>query len=439
MGPRYLVRTAGLEMHPIDTADRREYLKDEGGVGFCNITKCCTEVCPEHIKITDNAIIPLKERVADRYYDPIQIVWRKVRGEPCREGRAGTGPERLARGAAAARRSRRPTSQRPGRPGRGGRPADGRRRGDELSRVDREPDPTLWPPPMPTPLEDGERAAADLIGPDRPASTDRADRSPSAGSGLRLIVRTDGAARGNPGPASAGAVLIDADRPGARDPLAPPLASISDYLGVQTNNVAEYTAVVRALGLAGELGASEVDLLLDSKLIVEQVHGRWRVKDAKLQPLHAEARRRLASFRPLDGRPCPAGPELGRRRVVQRGDRPGPGGRPGVGRPPAADAPGSRADRGPIDVRSTASRAARSAAGCAGRSRPRRSSGRGSAAGRSSSSCSASSRWSPAPRPSVGLPFAVGMALALVAVPSLGCGSSWRRRRRVTGRSPARS
>src|SRR4029077_18355398 len=83
----------------------------------------------------------------------------------------------------------------------------------------------------------------------------------------------------------------------ARDPLAPPLASISDYLGVQTNNVAEYTAVVRALGLAGALRARGGDLLLDSKLIVEQVHGRWRVKDAKLQPLHAEARRRLAGFR----------------------------------------------------------------------------------------------------------------------------------------------
>jgi succinate dehydrogenase iron-sulfur subunit len=82
MGPRYLVRTAGLEMHPMDVADRTEYLKDEGGIGFCNITKCCTEVCPEHIKITDNAIIPLKERVADKYYDPIQIFWRKIRGGP---------------------------------------------------------------------------------------------------------------------------------------------------------------------------------------------------------------------------------------------------------------------------------------------------------------------------------------------------------------------
>jgi succinate dehydrogenase / fumarate reductase iron-sulfur subunit len=82
MGPRYLVRTAGLELHPIDQADRRRYLKDSGGIGYCNITKCCTEVCPEHIKITDNAIIPLKERVADEFYDPIQWFWRKLRGRP---------------------------------------------------------------------------------------------------------------------------------------------------------------------------------------------------------------------------------------------------------------------------------------------------------------------------------------------------------------------
>ncbi len=91
-------------------------------------------------------------------------------------------------------------------------------------------------------------------------------------------------------------MLIDAASPGARDPLAAPIASISDYLGTQTNNVAEYTAVARALALAAELGAREVDLLLDSKLIVEQVHGRWRVKDAKLQPLHAEVRARLRGF-----------------------------------------------------------------------------------------------------------------------------------------------
>ncbi|MBM4408836.1 MAG: succinate dehydrogenase/fumarate reductase iron-sulfur subunit [Chloroflexi bacterium] len=80
IGPRFLVRAAGLEMHPMDTADRLPFLKDEGGTGYCNITKCCTEVCPEHIKITDNAIIPLKERIADRYYDPFRMIWRRLRG-----------------------------------------------------------------------------------------------------------------------------------------------------------------------------------------------------------------------------------------------------------------------------------------------------------------------------------------------------------------------
>jgi len=72
-GPRYLMRVAELEMHPLDVADRRDMAQDEFGLGLCNITKCCTEVCPEHIKITDNALIPMKERVADRKYDP--IVW----------------------------------------------------------------------------------------------------------------------------------------------------------------------------------------------------------------------------------------------------------------------------------------------------------------------------------------------------------------------------
>jgi len=117
-----------------------------------------------------------------------------------------------------------------------------------------------------------------------------------AGRGPSFVIRTDGAARGNPGPASLGAVLIDASRPDARDPLAPPDASISEFLGTQTNNVAEYTGVVRALALADELGAAEVQLLLDSMLIVEQLNGRWRVKDAKLKPLHAEAKRLLGRF-----------------------------------------------------------------------------------------------------------------------------------------------
>ena len=72
-GPRFFIRYAELEMHPLDTNDRRELVRQKAGLGMCNITKCCTEVCPEHIKITDNAIIPMKERVAGRKYDP--LVW----------------------------------------------------------------------------------------------------------------------------------------------------------------------------------------------------------------------------------------------------------------------------------------------------------------------------------------------------------------------------
>ncbi len=79
-GPRFFVRAAVLEMHPLDTIDRRDLLKEHLGLGFCNITKCCTEVCPEHIHITDNAIIPLKERVADSAYDPVAWLGRKIRG-----------------------------------------------------------------------------------------------------------------------------------------------------------------------------------------------------------------------------------------------------------------------------------------------------------------------------------------------------------------------
>jgi probable phosphoglycerate mutase len=119
----------------------------------------------------------------------------------------------------------------------------------------------------------------------------------SDANGLRLIIRTDGAARGNPGPASCGAVLIDASRPDAGHPLAEPLATVSEYLGRQTNNVAEYTGVLRALDLATELGAVEVDLILDSMLIVQQLTGAWRVKDAKLIPLVIEAQRLLRGFR----------------------------------------------------------------------------------------------------------------------------------------------
>ena len=76
IGPRFLVYVAALEMHPLDTENRVPELKEANGIGYCNITKCCTNVCPESIKITDNAIIPLKERVVDQYYDPLAKVLR---------------------------------------------------------------------------------------------------------------------------------------------------------------------------------------------------------------------------------------------------------------------------------------------------------------------------------------------------------------------------
>jgi succinate dehydrogenase / fumarate reductase, iron-sulfur subunit len=78
IGPRFLVHIAALEMHPLDTADRVPELKEADGIGYCNITKCCTKVCPEHITITDNAIIPLKERVVDEFYDPVTRLFRLV-------------------------------------------------------------------------------------------------------------------------------------------------------------------------------------------------------------------------------------------------------------------------------------------------------------------------------------------------------------------------
>jgi succinate dehydrogenase / fumarate reductase iron-sulfur subunit len=78
-GPRFFIKIAGLEMHPLDTRDRTEFAREQAGVGLCNITKCCTEVCPEHIHITDNGIIPMKERLADDF-DPIVWVVRKLRG-----------------------------------------------------------------------------------------------------------------------------------------------------------------------------------------------------------------------------------------------------------------------------------------------------------------------------------------------------------------------
>ena len=78
-GPRFFIRLAELDMHPLDTLDRKRSAQEEHGLGFCNITKCCTEVCPEHIRITDNAIIPMKERVVDVKYDPARWLGSKIR------------------------------------------------------------------------------------------------------------------------------------------------------------------------------------------------------------------------------------------------------------------------------------------------------------------------------------------------------------------------
>ncbi len=84
VGPRFLVHLAALEMHPLDTGDRVANLKEQHGLALCNITKCCTKVCPEHITITDNAIIPLKERVVDEFFDPVQkllqLIWPRKKG-----------------------------------------------------------------------------------------------------------------------------------------------------------------------------------------------------------------------------------------------------------------------------------------------------------------------------------------------------------------------
>jgi succinate dehydrogenase / fumarate reductase iron-sulfur subunit len=81
VGPRFLVYTAALEMNPMDTDDRLADLKNTNGIGYCNITKCCTKVCPETIAITDNAIIPLKERVVDEFYDPLGKLLKALRPE----------------------------------------------------------------------------------------------------------------------------------------------------------------------------------------------------------------------------------------------------------------------------------------------------------------------------------------------------------------------
>jgi hypothetical protein len=78
IGPRFVVKVASLDLHPMDALNRSNYLKNEAAIGYCNITKCCQEICPEHIIITDDAIIPEKERVVDTHYDPLVWLYRLI-------------------------------------------------------------------------------------------------------------------------------------------------------------------------------------------------------------------------------------------------------------------------------------------------------------------------------------------------------------------------
>ena len=105
----------------------------------------------------------------------------------------------------------------------------------------------------------------------------------------RLLIHTDGAARGNPGPAGLGAILRDAE-------TGETLAELATFLGVKTNNYAEWTAVAAALDEARRLGATHVDLRMDSELVARQISGIYRVKHPDLKPIHARVMRQLAGF-----------------------------------------------------------------------------------------------------------------------------------------------
>jgi ribonuclease HI len=113
---------------------------------------------------------------------------------------------------------------------------------------------------------------------------------PEVGRGRRLLIHTDGAARGNPGPAGLGAVLRDAE-------TGETVAELATYLGVRTNNYAEWTAVEDALAEALRLGATHVDLRMDSELVARQISGRYRVKHADLKPIHARVMTMLGKLK----------------------------------------------------------------------------------------------------------------------------------------------
>ena len=314
MGPRYLVRVAGLEMHPIDQADRRAYLKDGR-----------RDRLLQHHEVLHRGLPGAHQDHRQRDH-PAQGA-RRRRATTTRSSRPG-GSSAASRpsgcaGSGPARASRRC---------RAASPADGR-----------------WPARStpPTPTGDGGRSDRPI----RPADAGHAGRRraadltapagglgrpiPTAGRGSALI-RTDGAARGNPGRPRPGPSCIDLDRPDARDPGAPAgrldlrLPRGPDEQRRRVHGGRPRRSPWPPSSVRGRSGSSSTPTSSSSS---STAAGGSRTPSSS----RSTARRSGPSvdFRAVDGRPRPAGPELRRRRAVQRGDRPGPGRRPGLGRPPA--------------------------------------------------------------------------------------------------------
>jgi ribonuclease HI len=108
---------------------------------------------------------------------------------------------------------------------------------------------------------------------------------------MKLIIYTDGGSRNNPGPAATGIVI--------KDVTGATLAAYGEYLGTQTNNYAEYMAIISGLKKARELGATEVECVADSKLVVEQLNGNWKVREPNLQKLFVQAWNEMQKFKKI--------------------------------------------------------------------------------------------------------------------------------------------
>ena len=270
------------------------YLKDSGGIGFCNITKCCTEVCPEHIKITDNAIIPLKERVADAYYDPIQWFLRKIRGTDA-DSRASRGAAGLA-------------GRRPG------------PRGTVRGRTAHPTRPTIGSPV--------ERPVLPRL----PTSRVRTDRAPSAAPRVRHPDRRGGTRQPRTGLAGGGAV-----RPGAtgrpRRPGGPGRVDLRLSRGPDQQRRRVHRGRPRPRPRARARcpgGPPPARFEADRRAARRSLAGQGRQADPALDRGARDPRR----VRPLVRRPCAAGAELRRRRrwptrpSTERSRRAGVGGAP---------------------------------------------------------------------------------------------------------------